>query len=114
MKLDTLRLQHSSSKFNLFAQKSIVTQIWVRFYKLPLEYWSPKLLSDIARGIGIPLKVDKATAEGDFGHCTRVLVEMDISVKPIDRLMIQRMGKSFFLLKWHMRICQLSALHDIL
>lgn len=45
------------------------------------EYWHPKILLDIARGIGTPLKIDKATIEGDFHHFARVFVELDLLVK---------------------------------
>lgn len=54
-------------------------------------------MSDIARWIGIPLKIDKATAEGEFGRYARMLFEMDVSAKPIDNLLVERVGKSFFI-----------------
>lgn len=54
-------------------------------------------MSDIAHGIGIQLNIDEATTDEKFGHYTRVLVEIDVSVKPIVSLMIKRVEKSFFL-----------------
>lgn len=52
---------------------------------------------NIACGIGILFKLDKATTNGDFGHYARVLIELDVSVKSIDSLMNERVGKSFFI-----------------
>lgn len=54
-------------------------------------------MSDIARGIGIPLKIDKATRNGEFGHYAKVLVKIDVYGKPIGNLMIERVGKNFFI-----------------
>ncbi|KAI9174608.1 hypothetical protein LWI28_020050 [Acer negundo] len=31
------------------------------------------------RGIGVPLRLDKATSDGDFGYYARVLVDVDVS-----------------------------------
>ena len=52
--------------FNPMNQKSTNAQIWVRFYSLPREYWHPKILASIAKGIGIPLKIDKGTINGNW------------------------------------------------
>ena len=57
-----LRLQPWTPDFNPYRQKTTNTQLWVRFYDLSWEYW------EIARGIGTPLKLDKNTLEGNFGH----------------------------------------------
>ncbi|KAI9198086.1 hypothetical protein LWI28_009807 [Acer negundo] len=35
--------------------------------------------SSKAKGIRVPLRLDKATSDGDFGHYARVLVDMDVS-----------------------------------
>ncbi|KAF3432595.1 hypothetical protein FNV43_RR27335 [Rhamnella rubrinervis] len=34
------------------------------------------IISDLARGIGVPLKIDNATLTGNFGHFARVLVDV--------------------------------------
>lgn len=68
----------------------------MQFYKLLWEYRHPKILADIARVIGIPLKIDRQ-GEGGVFHYARVLIEVDISVILIDSLMIERVGKSFFI-----------------
>lgn len=43
------------------------------------------------------MKIDKATADGEFGHYACVLIEFDSLVKPIDCLMIERVGKNLFI-----------------
>ena len=37
------------------------------------------MLCDISSNIGTPLRIDRATIEGDFGHFARVLIEVDLS-----------------------------------
>ncbi|KAK0587194.1 hypothetical protein LWI29_018861 [Acer saccharum] len=59
--------------------KLVDLKVWVRLFNLSWEYWHPKIISDLARGIGVPLRLDKATSDGDFGHYARVLVDMDMS-----------------------------------
>lgn len=56
-------------------------QILVRFYDLCFEYWHPKILSDLARGIRVPMRIDHATVYGDFGHFARVLIDIDLANK---------------------------------
>ena len=66
LKPGVLCLQHWSPDFDFFEQKSTTTQIWVRFYKLPWEYWHHLILTDIAKGIGTPLRIDNNTLNGAF------------------------------------------------
>ncbi|KAK3218754.1 hypothetical protein Dsin_012724 [Dipteronia sinensis] len=74
--------------FNPSLQKSTNAHVWVRFFDLSCEYWHLKIISDLAREIGVPLWLDKATRDGDFGHYARVLVDMDeSSVLPISVLL---------------------------
>ena len=90
LKPGILRLQEWSTDFDPFEQKSTTTQLWVRFYKLPWVYWHQAILADIARGIGTPLRINNNTINGAFGHYARVLVEIDLSNKLHDSLMIER------------------------
>ena len=50
-----------------------------RLHGLPWEYWDEEILMNIAHGIEAPLKNDKATMEGKFGHFTRILIDVDLS-----------------------------------
>ena len=52
---------------------------------------------DIAKGIGIPLRIDNNTLNGALRHYARVLVEVDLSLNLHDSLMIERIGKCFFI-----------------
>ena len=79
LKPGILRLQPWVPDFNPSLQKSTNAQVWVRLFDLSWEYWHPKIISDLARGIGVPLRLDKATSDGDFGHYARVLVDVDVS-----------------------------------
>ncbi|KAI9201543.1 hypothetical protein LWI28_025095 [Acer negundo] len=49
------------------------------FFDLSWEYWHPKIISDLASGIWVSLRLDKATSDGDFGHYAIVLVDVDVS-----------------------------------
>lgn len=68
--------------FDPSAQKTTSMQVWVQIYNLLLEFLDKQILSDIARSIGIPLKIDSQTLDGEFGHFARVLVDIDL-LKPI-------------------------------
>ncbi|KAK3192977.1 hypothetical protein Dsin_024287 [Dipteronia sinensis] len=82
LKHGILRLQPWTQNFNPNTQCTTNAQIWVRFYDLPWEFWHPQIFSDMARGIRIPLKFDRATLEGDYGHFARMLIDVDLS-KPL-------------------------------
>ncbi|KAK3199355.1 hypothetical protein Dsin_022770 [Dipteronia sinensis] len=70
--------------------RSPLTQVRVRFYDLSWEYWHPKIIFDLARGIGVPLRLDKATIDGDFRHYARVLVDVDMSALLPSSVLLER------------------------
>lgn len=84
------------SRFNPYKQKSTNTQVWVKIYELPWEYWHKQILVDICQGIGMPLRYDQATLNGDFGYYARILVDIDLSSPPPDSIMIERDEVKFF------------------
>ncbi|KAI9193780.1 hypothetical protein LWI28_000133 [Acer negundo] len=90
LKLGILCLQPWVSDFNPAMEKSSNAQVWVRFYDLSWEYWHPKIISDLAKGIGVPLRLDKAIIDSDFGHFARVLVDVDVSSSPPTSLLLER------------------------
>nr|XP_033512476.1 uncharacterized protein LOC117277165 [Nicotiana tomentosiformis] len=53
--------------------------LWIKFPKLPLNYWSNLALSKIGSGLGKPLYVDACTTVADRVSYARVLIEMDIT-----------------------------------
>ncbi|KAK2646285.1 hypothetical protein Ddye_021480 [Dipteronia dyeriana] len=69
---------------------SDVDKNMVRFYDLSWEYWHPKIISELARGIRVPLQLDRATVQGDFGYFTRVLMDVDVSIMPLSSLLLER------------------------
>ncbi|KAK2638286.1 hypothetical protein Ddye_026081 [Dipteronia dyeriana] len=89
LKHGTLRLQPWTQNFNPNTQRTTNAQIWVRFYDLPWKFWHPQILLDMARGIEIPLKFDRATLEGDYGHFTHMLIDVDLSKPLPDSIMIE-------------------------
>ena len=71
-------------------------QVWIKLHDLPWEYWDASILKNIARGVGVPLKIDHNTIEGKFGHYARILVDIDLSKELTDSLMIEKLGHKFF------------------
>lgn len=44
---------------------------WLGFLNsFPWSFWQPQLLAEIARGIGVPLRIDRTTMEGEL-FCPR-------------------------------------------
>ncbi|EEF41127.1 hypothetical protein RCOM_0977490 [Ricinus communis] len=83
--------------FNPFEQKSMNTQLWMRLYKLSWFYWHPRILTEIARSIGIPLRIDHATLKDDLGHYARILIDVYLSHELPSTLMIEREGKKLWI-----------------
>jgi len=54
-------LSRWSPEFNSFNQNQTHSQVWVRFHYLPLEYWHPRILFEIAGAIGTPILIDDNT-----------------------------------------------------
>ncbi|KAK2642189.1 hypothetical protein Ddye_023952 [Dipteronia dyeriana] len=71
-------------------KKSTNAHVWVRFYDLSWEYWHQKIIFDLARGIGVPLRMDKAIIDGEFGHYVRVLVDVDMSTLLPSLVLLER------------------------
>ncbi|KAK3218616.1 hypothetical protein Dsin_012586 [Dipteronia sinensis] len=62
----------------------------VRFFDLSWEYWHPKIIFELARGIRVPLRLEKATSDEDFSHYARVLVVMDVSSVLLTSVLLER------------------------
>ncbi|XP_057808979.1 uncharacterized protein LOC131023456 [Salvia miltiorrhiza] len=76
----TMRLREWVRNFDPYKEISSLCQVWVRIYYLPVEYWTKEIISSIGRSVGMPIKVDGATVDGDFAHFARVLVEVDLAL----------------------------------
>ncbi|XP_024164201.1 uncharacterized protein LOC112171221 [Rosa chinensis] len=70
-------------------------QVWVRILGLSQDYWHPRHLLEIARGIGTPLQLDRATKERAFGYFARLLVDVDLTGSLPSTLMVEREGYEF-------------------
>ena len=60
-----LRLFAWTNDFVLSTMKSTKTQVWVRIYHFPSEYWRLRVIFSITRGIGTPLSLDEHIVEQD-------------------------------------------------
>jgi hypothetical protein len=85
-----LRLSRWTPDFNPFNQKQTHSQVWVRFHYLPLDYWQPRILFEIAGAIGTPISIDENTKNHSFGHYARVLIDIDMAGIFPDSLLVER------------------------
>nr|GLL21477.1 uncharacterized protein LOC109184888 [Ipomoea trifida] len=61
---------------------------WVRFVDLPDMCWKPEALSKIASCLGNPICMDKRTKEKKKRDFARILVEIDSSIPPVEKIPI--------------------------
>jgi hypothetical protein len=72
--------------------------------ELPQEYWRHRTLFEIARAIGTPLSLDEATKNRMFGHYARILVDIDLSRRIFDEIVVERDGYVFKLAMIYKRL----------
>ncbi|XP_050212400.1 uncharacterized protein LOC126663639 [Mercurialis annua] len=109
LKPGILRLLPWTPGFNPEEQKSTTTQVWVRIHKLPWEFWDKQLLAEISRGIGVPLKIDHNTINGELGHFARVLVDMDLSKSIHHTLRVETADSKFWVDLVHENLFELCT-----
>ena len=63
---------------------------------LPQEYWRHTTLFEIANGAGTTITLDDATKNHTFGHFVRILVDLDLSQRIFNEIMVEREGFSFY------------------
>jgi hypothetical protein len=63
---------------------------------LPQEYWRHTTLFEIANGVGTPIALDIAPKNRTFGHFARILVDLDLSKRIFNEIMVEREGFSFY------------------
>lgn len=90
-----LRFYYWTKDFTPQHQVQTHAQIWVRLMHLPQEYWRKKTLYEIASGIGTPLTIDEATQARLFGLYARVLVDVDMSGRLFESVLVEREGHAF-------------------
>ncbi|KAK1552892.1 hypothetical protein Q3G72_025183 [Acer saccharum] len=65
------------------------SQVWVKMYGLGMEFWNPRILMGIARGIGLLIQIDKAMREKAFGYYAGLLAEVDLSSSIPNSVMVE-------------------------
>ncbi|XP_024195688.1 uncharacterized protein LOC112198815 [Rosa chinensis] len=76
-------------------------QVWIQISGLSQDYWHPHLLMEIARGVGTPLQLDRATKERQFGYYARVLVDVDLATDLPSSIMVERENFCFPVEIWY-------------
>ncbi|XP_057771111.1 uncharacterized protein LOC130990900 [Salvia miltiorrhiza] len=92
----TLRLRDWVRNFDPYKEISSICQVWMRIYYLPVEYWTKEIISSIGNSVGVPIKVDGVTADGDVGHFARVLVEVDLALPLPDSVHVDCPDQYFY------------------
>jgi hypothetical protein len=95
LKVGILRLSKWVPNFCPGVQKQTNAQAWIRLTNLPQEYWSTQTLFEIACGVGIPIDLDIMTRNRSFGQFARVLVDVDLSKRLHDCVLVERVGYAF-------------------
>ncbi|CAI0457292.1 unnamed protein product [Linum tenue] len=65
--------------FNPWKAEVSSTMIWVQLPELPIEFINKEAVVRIAKAIGNPIRVDRATELGARGKFARVCVEVDLT-----------------------------------
>jgi hypothetical protein len=81
--------------FKLLTQKQTHVSLWIRLVELPQEYWRERTLKEIASAVGTPIDIDGPTRNRTFGHYARILVDIDLSKKAYDEVLVEREGYAF-------------------
>ena len=63
--------------------------------ELPQEYWRERTLKEIASAVGTPIDIDGPTRNRTYGHYARILVDIDLSKKAYDEVLVERDGFAF-------------------
>lgn len=95
MKSGILRLSQWTMDFTPSMQNQTHSQVWIRLMELPQEYWMIQTLFEIAGAVGTPLLIDAATQNRTFDHYARVLVDVDLSKRIFDEVLVEREGYAF-------------------
>lgn len=85
-----LRLIPWSPTFSPKTYKNTFAHVWVRFWDLGYAYWEHQTLFEIAKGVGMPIKLDPRTTDRSLGLYARILVEVDFSRPLLDQLKVFR------------------------
>lgn len=71
---------------------SPIVPCWITFKKLPVMLYFHEALYEVAKMVGCPLRMDKATAHKSVFSKARVCVEVDASAEPLTTVVVQAGG----------------------
>ncbi|XP_026419603.1 uncharacterized protein LOC113315553 [Papaver somniferum] len=74
-----LSFKNWEPNFNPAAQKSTSAYVWVNFPGLSIEYWKEKIIMQMGKAMGKPIKVDETTLKKEAGFYASVFVEIDLT-----------------------------------
>lgn len=89
------RVSNWEPNFNPTSQFPLKVQVWIRLF-IGMEYWHPINLMEIAKAVGHPIKIDRATLAKTNGQFAIILVEVDYNFPFTTDIHIQRLGYSFW------------------
>lgn len=89
LKSGFMRFYKWTKDFAPHTQTQTHVQIWVRFLNLPQEYWEKQTFFEIASELGTPITIDEATQQRRFGIFARVLIDVDLSEKLFESVVIE-------------------------
>ena len=95
LKPGLLRFSQWTKDFKFLAQKHTHFSLWIRLVELPQEYWWERTLKEIASAVGTPIDIDGSTRNRTFGHYARILVDIDLSKKAYDEVLVEHDGFAF-------------------
>lgn len=95
LKPGLLRLFEWNKDFSIHTHRQTHTQVWIRLWELPQEYWMERTLYEIAGAVGTPLMIDNVTRNRLYCHYARILVNLDLSKDIFYEVMVEREGYVF-------------------
>jgi len=90
-----LRLSQWTKDFNHNSQTQTHASLWIRLVELPHEYWRERTLKVIASVVGTPISIDGPARNRAFGHYARILVDIDLSMRVYEEILVEREGFAF-------------------
>jgi len=81
--------------FKYLSQNQTHVLLWIHLVELPQEYWRERTLKEIASAVGTSINIDEPTRNCTFGHYARTLVDIDLSNRAYDEILVEREGFAF-------------------
>lgn len=91
------RVARWAPSFSPEGQNHTNIQVWVRITGLLIEYWQTIILYNIARGCGLPLKIDRKILDVENGLDARILVDVDMAAMLPEKILVKRKNFNFFI-----------------